>query len=339
MKLITFTVPCYNSAEYMRKCVDSLLKGGDKVEIIIVNDGSSDDTGKIADEYKAAYPDIVKVIHQPNGGHGAGINAGLKIASGKYFKVVDSDDWLDTDAYLNLLYQAELAEEKGGVDLIVCNYCYYQQGKGIVSTIKYSNVFPEKKICSWAETHSFRINQYLTLHSAILRTETIRMSGIVLPHHIFYEDNLFIYAPLPYVEKILYLNINLYMYWTGRDGQSVSNDNLLKRCTHQITVTERIFDSADPIQIMKTNKKLGKYLHHELELMYMLSTIFTRLNFSDEHDKLIDDMWDRMHKSNPALCKKMRRNFKISVLNTRGKFGRHLCKFFFGIAHLVVRFN
>ena len=122
MKLITFTVPCYNSAEYMRKCVDSLLKGGDKVEIIIVNDGSSDDTGKIADEYKAAYPDIVKVIHQPNGGHGAGINAGLKIASGKYFKVVDSDDWLDTDAYLNLLYQAELAEEKGGVDLIVCQY-------------------------------------------------------------------------------------------------------------------------------------------------------------------------------------------------------------------------
>ena len=94
MKLLTVTVPRYNSAEYMEKCVDSLLVGGERVEIIIINDGSKDSTGEIADRYAEKYPSIVRVVHQENGGHGEGINQGLARASGKYFKVVDSDDVL-----------------------------------------------------------------------------------------------------------------------------------------------------------------------------------------------------------------------------------------------------
>lgn len=93
-KLISFAVPSYNSQAYLNKCIDSLLVGGDDVEIIIVNDGSKDNTAAIADEYAAKYPDIVKAVHKPNGGHGSGVNAGLKIATGIYYKVVDSDDWL-----------------------------------------------------------------------------------------------------------------------------------------------------------------------------------------------------------------------------------------------------
>ena len=103
MKYISFVVPCYNSEEYMEKCIESLLIGKDDVEIIIIDDGSSDNTGKIADRYQKKYPKIVKAIHQENGGHGAGINTGLKHATGKYFKVVDSDDWLDAKAYKKLL--------------------------------------------------------------------------------------------------------------------------------------------------------------------------------------------------------------------------------------------
>ena len=92
MKLLTVTVPCYNSQDYMEKCIESLLRGGERVEIIVIDDGSKDNTGAIGDRYAAQYPEMVKVIHQENGGHGAGINAGLKAATGKYFKVVDSDD-------------------------------------------------------------------------------------------------------------------------------------------------------------------------------------------------------------------------------------------------------
>lgn len=95
-KLITFAVPCYNSAAYMEHCVDTLLQGGSDIEIILVDDGSTkDDTPAICDRYQEQYPDIVRAIHQPNGGHGEGVNQGIRNARGVYYKVVDSDDWVD----------------------------------------------------------------------------------------------------------------------------------------------------------------------------------------------------------------------------------------------------
>ena len=123
----------------MEKCIDSLLLGGERVEIIIIDDGSKDKTGEIADAYAKEYPNIVKVIHQENGGHGEGINQGVKYATGKYFKVVDSDDTLSEDfpAFLNAL---ELCEREGGVDLAVTNY-YYVHTDGVGDrSIDYSNV-------------------------------------------------------------------------------------------------------------------------------------------------------------------------------------------------------
>ena len=138
MKLLTVTVPCYNSQDYMEKCIESLLRGGERVEIIVIDDGSRDATGEIGDRYAAQYPGIVKVIHQENGGHGAGINAGLKAATGKYFKVVDSDDEVSGD-FVAFLDRLELCDQQGGVDLFVTNY-YYVHTDGIGDrSINYSN--------------------------------------------------------------------------------------------------------------------------------------------------------------------------------------------------------
>ena len=95
MKLLTIAIPCYNSQDYMRKCVDSLLIGGDDVEILIINDGSQDRTAEIANEYEKNYPGIIRAIHKENGGHGSAVNAGMREARGLYFKVVDSDDWVN----------------------------------------------------------------------------------------------------------------------------------------------------------------------------------------------------------------------------------------------------
>ena len=103
MKLLSVAIPCYNSEAYMSKCINSLLIAGEEVEIIIVDDGSSDRTAEIADDYAEKYPTIVKVIHQENGGHGQAVNTGIKNATGLYFKVVDSDDWVNQDAYYEVL--------------------------------------------------------------------------------------------------------------------------------------------------------------------------------------------------------------------------------------------
>ena len=107
MKYITFAVPCYNSESYMRRCIDSLLAAGDKAEIIIINDGSSDATGEIAAEYERLHPEIVRAVNKENGGHGSGVNLGLSMAEGVYFKVVDSDDWLDDKALQKFMERLE----------------------------------------------------------------------------------------------------------------------------------------------------------------------------------------------------------------------------------------
>ena len=116
MKLLSIAVPCYNSEAYMRNCIESLLPGGEEVEIIIVDDGSTKDrTPQIADEYAAKYPTIVKVVHQENGGHGEAVNTGLKNSTGVYFKVVDSDDWLDAESYQKVLKKlGELVRQQTG---------------------------------------------------------------------------------------------------------------------------------------------------------------------------------------------------------------------------------
>ena len=125
MKLLSIAIPCYNSAAYMEKCIESLLKGGEDVEILVVNDGSSDRTAEIADAYAEKYPTIIKAVHQENGGHGEAVNAGIRNATGLYFKVVDSDDWVNEEAYAKILHTlGELVRGPETVDMLISNFVY-----------------------------------------------------------------------------------------------------------------------------------------------------------------------------------------------------------------------
>ena len=130
MKLLSVAIPSYNSEAYMRKCIDSLLAGGEDVEILIVNDGSTDRTGVIADEYAARYPSIVKAIHKENGGHGSAVNAGLAQATGLYFKVVDSDDWVKESAYFKILETLkDITTGDSSLDMLISNFVYEKEGE------------------------------------------------------------------------------------------------------------------------------------------------------------------------------------------------------------------
>ena len=171
MKLLTFAVPCYNSEAYMDHCVQTLLEGGEDVEIILIDDGSQDATGAIADRYAREYPDIVRVVHQENGGHGEGVNQGLRRARGLYYKVVDSDDWADVDALHKILEQLRaFAQMEKPVDLLVCNYVYEHMEDNTRKVMKYTNVFPRGRVFTWEEIGRFRASQYLLMHSVFYRT-------------------------------------------------------------------------------------------------------------------------------------------------------------------------
>ncbi|MDO5548958.1 MAG: glycosyltransferase [Eubacteriales bacterium] len=337
-KLLTVTVPCYNSEPYMDRCLETLLTGGDRVEIIIINDGSKDRTGEIADRYVAQYPDRVRVVHQENGGHGEGINQGLRHATGRYFKVVDSDDWVDTASFQRVLDKLESLERIGGVDLMICNYVYtYQDGRPN-QVITYANAFPEGRVIGWEDTRHFNVNQYLTLHSAIYRTQILRNSGIVLPKHTFFEDNLYVYAPLRLTKTLCYLDENLYQYLIGREGQSVSDESMKKNYKHQILVATRIFDSADVMAIKKDNPKLGRYLHHELTMMLAMAAAFARINGTKQAERDIEEMWKHI-KNSGAYGRRLRYASLAGAASIPGRLGRKSCVAGFRVAHKIVGFN
>ena len=142
-KLLSFAIPCYNSAEYMEHCINTVIAGGDEVEVIIVDDGSTkDNTYEIAKRYEQEYPEIVKAVHQENGGHGDAVNTGLKHATGKFFKVVDSDDWVDSKSYKRMLATLRSFEEGEEPDMVIANYVYEKVGAKRKKVIHYENVFP-----------------------------------------------------------------------------------------------------------------------------------------------------------------------------------------------------
>ncbi len=333
MKYISFVVPCYNSESYMEKCIDSLLIGKEDVEIIIIDDGSKDNTGKIADRYQKKYPKIVKAIHQENGGHGEGINTGLKHATGKYFKVVDSDDWLDEEAYKKLLKEIKHID----TDLVVCNYVYtYTDGRKD-QTISFANVYEEGKVLTWNDIHRFKLTQYPSLHSMMYKKSVLDKSNIDLPKHVFYEDNLFIYLPLPNTKTIYYLNLDLYRYFIGRPDQSVQETQMIKRASHQRLVTERVCTAYDLSKI--ENKKLRKMMKRECSLLMAIGVIFTRLSYTDEAEKEYKKLWATVKDKNPNLYKQLKFKSIASWVSIPGKLGRWIMKMGFRFAHSLVNFN
>ena len=340
MKLITFAVPCYNSAAYMRHCADTLLTGGDQVEIILVDDGSVDETGAIADEYAQRYPNIVRAIHQPNGGHGEGVNQGLRNAQGMYYKVVDSDDWLNEDALQRVLTKLrELSQGENPLDMMVCNYVYEHVAEGVSKVIRYTDVFPEGKVFTWADLGHWKPSEYLLMHSVIYRTQMLRDCGLELPKHTFYVDNIFVYQPLPQVKSIYYMNEDLYRYFIGRDDQSVNEQVMIKRVDQQLRVTRLMLDFYSYDTLRSFEPKLGTYMLRYLSMMMMISSIFLIMSEEPENLEKKDKLWKDLKAKDPAMYKKLHYR-ALSIAGTfPGKGGRKLSVGLYHIAQKIYKFN
>ena len=331
MKYLTFTVPCYNSESYMRRCVDSLLCFGKDAEIILIDDGSTDGTGEIADEYQNRFPDIVKTVHKENGGHGSGVNKGLEMAEGLYFKVVDSDDWLDPEACQKLLFR--IRELCGGgryefaeniPDLFICNYVYDHLDEGSSRVMDYRNVFPDEKMCTWNSIGRFKPSQYLIMHSLIFRTEVLRKSNVKLPEHTFYVDNLFSYQPLPYADNLYYMDIDLYHYYLGREDQSVNEKVLMKRIDQQIRVTEMVARCVDLKKVRKVYPKLASYMTRNISIMLSISSIHLLLIQTDEARSKRKEMWKDIRQHDKRLYYRLRYSTLSGLTYLPGRLGGRL---------------
>jgi len=338
MKLLSVAIPCYNSQAYMRHCIESLLPGGDAVEIIIVNDGSSDETAAIADEYAALYPNSVIAVHQENGGHGEAVNAGMRHASGLYFKVVDSDDWVDASAYAEILKTLkQLTDEETPVDMLISNFVYEKKDAHHKMVMRYGNALPQNRILTWDEVGFFRKGQYILMHSVIYNMDVLRASGLVLPKHTFYVDNLYVYAPLPFVKKLYYLNVDFYRYFIGREDQSVNERIMIKRVDQQIKVNRLMIESVDLSKIQPRRKR--QYMTNYLEIVTAISSIILiRAGTREALDKK-RTLWHYLYETDKKLYAKLRRSFLGVTLNLPGRFGRMFSVAVYKISQRVVGFN
>lgn len=339
MKILSVAVPCYNSQEYMRKCVDSLLKGGEDVEILIVDDGSKDDTLKIARDYEEKYPTIVKAIHQENKGHGGAVNTGLAHATGLYFKVVDSDDWLNEEALKKALEVLKLCVRgPKTLDLLICNYVYEKVGAKRKTVMRYRSALPQDKIFGWDDVKPLGTSHYLLMHSMIYRTELLWECGLKLPEHTFYVDNLVAFIPLASVQSMYYLDVNLYRYFIGRADQSVSESVMIGRVDQQIRVNKLMIDyMVENRSLVNSNKKRYRYMLSYLDIITTISSILLIRSGTEENLQKKQELWEYLKKKDWVLYKRLRFGLLGQCMNLPGKGGRmisvegyKICQKFFG---------
>ena len=338
MKLLSVAIPCYNSEGYMAKCIESLLVGGEEVEILIVDDGSTKDrTAEIADKYAAKYPSIIKAIHKENGGHGDAVNTGIKNATGLYFKVLDSDDVLGRKAMAKVIAFLEKAVENDfDIDMIITNFMYDKQGVKRKKIMKYKHAMPVEKIITWDDV-KLGTTQFLLMHSVMYRTKVLKECGLELPKHTFYVDNIYVFTPLPYVRKIYYLDVVFYKYYIGREDQSVNESVMIKRLDQQYRVTKIMLDDYCEMKI--TNERLDNALVHYFDMMMCISTIMSIREGSKARLKDKDDLWKLVEEKNLGLYKRVRHSVLGRSMNVPGKYGRKVSVALYKIVQGIFGFN
>lgn len=341
MKLLSIAIPCYNSSAYMRKCIDSLLPGGEDVEIIIVNDGSKDNTPDIAEEYRERFPSIVKVVNKENGGHGSAVNAGIEQASGLYYKVVDSDDWVNQSAYIQILNTLkELVKDGKSVDMFISNFVYEKEGEKRKKVMKYHHALPQDCVFTWNDVKHFRVGQYILMHSVIYRTNLLRECGLKLPEHTFYVDNIFVFNPLPYVKTMYYLDVNFYRYYIGRADQSVNEQVMIGRIDQQIKVNKLMVDYyVEEMDRIHANGKVKRYMRNYLDIITTISSVLLIRSELEENLMKKKELWQYIKDKDKWLWARLRYGLLGNAMNLPGKGGRKISVDGYKLCQRIFHFN
>lgn len=342
-KTITFGIPCYNSAEYMDHCIQSLLEGSDyadDIQLVVVDDGSTkDNTLEKAQQWHERYPQLITVVHQENGGHGRAVMAAIEHAEGVYFKVVDSDDWLDGEALQVLLEKLRaFVDFQTKVDLVVTNYVFEHAEDGKQRIVDYGFALPKNKIISWRQIGHFNMTQYMMMHALCYRTEVLRACGLDLPAHTFYVDNIYAYVPLPHCKTLYYLDVDLYRYFIGRDDQSVNLDVQIARIDQQLTVT-RVMIRAYHLYDDIVEKPLRRYMIGHLTLMMSVCSVISKMSTAPDARKNLDDIWHEFKRYDIRMYNRARHGVVGTFTNFRGPVGERVTIAIYHGAQWLMKFN
>lgn len=322
----------------MEHAIQSILPAGEDVEIIVVNDGSKDETAEIAARYEKEYPTIVKAVNKENGGHGDAVNVGLDHATGLYYKVVDSDDWVDEEALFKILDVVKsFVEQKKEVDMVISNYVYEKVGMEHKKVIHYRNVLPQNEIFRWDDIGRFHLDQYILMHSVLYRTELLKLCQLRLPKHTFYVDNIYVYYPLPHVRTLYYIDVDFYRYYIGREDQSVNEKVMISRIDQQLFVTRSMVDMYQLKKIK--SKKLRKYMLNYLAIMMTVSSILCIRSKNPENLRKKRELWQYLKDRDGKTFLRIRYGILGQTMNIPGRPGRKISSMAYSVARRLIGFN
>lgn len=269
MKILTVIVPVYNTEKYIKRCLDSLdnKEINDKLEVLVVSDGSKDNAINIAKEYSKRLPDTFKIIEKENGGHGSTINKGLELATGKYFRVLDSDDWVDNVNFVEFVKRLEDQD----ADLVVTDYSKEFVYEGKSEKIVYKNLEPNKKYIFDKFDLNILNGEYFVMATSTYKTEVLRKSNLKLMEKTFYVDMQYNVVPIPYVNSFVYFDLDIYRYFIGRLDQSVNTASFVKNHLNHDKVVKYLIDYYSNLTDISDTKK--EYIR--IILKYILFTHYS----------------------------------------------------------------
>ena len=341
MKILSVAIPCYNSEAYMEKCIRSLLPAGDDIEILIVDDGSTKDrTAEIADRYEKKYPGIVRAIHQENGGHGEAVNTGIRNATGLYFKVIDSDDWADKHCLLPVVERLKSLEEAGTpVDMFLVNFIYDKVGAKHKKVMHFRHAFPTDQVFDWSQMRHMKETQYILMHNIFYRRSVLIESGLKLPAHTFYVDNIFAFQPYPYVKKLYYMDVNFYHYYIGREDQSVNEQVMIGRIDQQIKVNKIMVDIMAGQDFARLDKHVKKIMYIYLDKIMVVTQAMLLVSGTQENLEKKKELWRYVKQKNLGMYLHLRFTPLGILMNLPGKLGRKTTVRGYKIARKFMGFN
>lgn len=299
-KILSLIVPSYNCEQYLDKCITSFLNQEvlPKLDIIIVNDGSKDCTPQVAQKYCDQYPGSIRLINQENKGHGGALNTGCAAAVGKYLKVIDADDWVETanlSKYIQLLTECDS-------DVVLTHHYTINISTGEVKKWK---SYPKKfgKAYTFEEIMSDwkSFDRSLTFHGITYLTKFYHQYGMQLSEHVFYEDHEFATVPCCYARSVTPFDLFIYDYRIGDVQQSVSDENQLKRISHTETVLKRFIKEYP--QVKQKAQDGGKNYYcmkaQGLLLSYMTTVLLVEKNKARGR-KMASEMMELFEKEMPV---------------------------------------
>lgn len=305
-KILSVSVAAYNAEDFLPKCLDSFLacQKRDALEIIVVDDGSMDNTRRIAERYAEMYPEIFRVIAKENGGHGSTINASLRVATGKYYRVIDSDDWIDPsdmDQLLDIL-------QRSYADMVLGNYREVYPNR-----IREVDVRKNFAIGKMYKLQDMNPHHVVAMHAINIMTDKLRALGRDIPEHCFYADTSYIYNVVCAADTVIFEPGCVYQYRLGREGQSVSPEGTYRHIEDLMKIERSMINCYENIDKSLYHSK-RRYLYEIILTRWQIIFISFLMFWQSDKDPLLRQFYQETRSAYPQLVKGFYLSWKYAPL-------------------------